>query len=206
MGGNRHQGRGRRRLTLRGAQRGTRRTRCARVVVVSAVMAGPIETELPEGSWASSAARRRVMQANRSRDTAPELEIRSRLHRRGIRFRVAARPLPDLRRTADIVHRLSKVAVFVDGCFWHGCPDHYTAPRTNGAYWIPKIETNVRRDRDTDAVLAAAGWLVIRIWEHDDPARAVTRVARAIARRRAAAAGPERCGAMSGTRATRAAT
>jgi len=142
------------------------------------------EAELPEGSWASSASRRRVMQSNRSRDTSPELEIRSRLHRRGFRYRVSTRPLPELRRTADIVHRPSRVAVFVDGCFWHGCPEHYTKPRTNHSYWVPKIEANVRRDRDTDAALAAAGWLVIRIWEHDDPDRAVARVVRAISRRR----------------------
>lgn len=158
----------------------------SRGFVVSSSVADSDDEVLPEGSWASSAARRRVMQANRSRDTAPELEIRSRLHQRGIRFRVSARPLPTLRRTADIVHRPSKVAVFVDGCFWHGCPEHYTKPRTNNSYWVPKIEANVRRDRDTDAALTAAGWMVIRIWEHDDPSRAVTRVARAISRRRPA--------------------
>ncbi|MGW0461160.1 very short patch repair endonuclease [Streptomyces tendae] len=121
----------------------------------------------PAGSWASSAARRRNMQAIRSRDTTPERLVRSLVHAQGLRYRVAARPLPDLRRTADLVFRPAKVAVFIDGCYWHGCPDHYVAPRTNVGYWSDKVARNVARDRDTNERLQAAGWTVLRFWEHE---------------------------------------
>lgn len=124
------------------------------------------------------------MQANRGRDTGPELRLRSLLHRRGLRYRVHVRPLVGLRRTADIVHRPTKVAVFMDGCFWHGCPDHFVEPRTNSAFWVPKIEANIRRDRETDAALVAAGWRVVRVWEHEDPSLAADRVILAVAERR----------------------
>ncbi|MBP0451934.1 very short patch repair endonuclease [Kitasatospora sp. RG8] len=123
----------------------------------------------PEGSWASSAANRRNMQAIRSRDTKPEMRIRQLVHADGLRYRVAARPLPGLRRTADLVFRPAKVAVFVDGCYWHGCPEHYVSPRTNPGYWSDKVTRNVERDRDTDAQLEAAGWMVLRFWEHESP-------------------------------------
>ena len=122
------------------------------------------------------------MQRNRSRDTKPEMAVRSAVHRRGLRYRVAARPLPDLRRTADLVFTKSRVAVFVDGCFWHGCPDHHTQPVANAEYWSAKINGNMDRDRDTDARLAEAGWTVLRFWEHEDPesvAREVERNVRA---------------------------
>ncbi|MFI9645927.1 very short patch repair endonuclease [Streptomyces sp. NPDC052040] len=123
----------------------------------------------PQGSWASSAARRRNMQAIRSRDTTPERLIRQLVHARGLRYRVAARPLPELRRTADMVFRPAKVAVFIDGCYWHGCPVHYVSPKTNPAYWSEKVARNVARDRDTDQRLMEAGWQVLRFWEHESP-------------------------------------
>ncbi|MFD4396354.1 very short patch repair endonuclease [Kitasatospora sp. NPDC058478] len=123
----------------------------------------------PKGSWASSAARRRNMQAIRSRDTKPELRIRQLVHAGGLRYRVAARPLPGLRRTADLVFGPAKVAVFVDGCYWHGCPEHYVSPRTNPGYWSEKVTRNVLRDRDTDSRLEEAGWIVLRFWEHESP-------------------------------------
>ncbi|MEU2679125.1 very short patch repair endonuclease [Streptomyces sp. NPDC007107] len=123
----------------------------------------------PDGSWASSAARRRNMQAIRSRDTKPELLIRRLLHAQGLRYRVAAKPLPGLRRTADIVFRPAKLAVFIDGCYWHGCPEHYVAPKTNPDYWSGKVMRNVARDRDTDQRLSDAGWTVLRFWEHESP-------------------------------------
>lgn len=107
------------------------------------------------------------MQAIRSRDTTPERLVRSLVHAQGLRYRVAARPLPDLRRTADLVFRPAKVAVFIDGCYWHGCPDHYVAPRTNVGYWSDKVARNVARDRDTNERLQAAGWTVLRFWEHE---------------------------------------
>ena len=124
------------------------------------------------------------MQANRSRDTGPEMALRRRLHALGFRYRVAARPLKPVRRTADLVFRSAKVAVFVDGCFWHHCPEHGTSPRANSDYWGPKLEGNVERDRQTDALLTDAGWLSVRVWEHEDPIAAARRVARIVRRRR----------------------
>ncbi|WP_079131824.1 very short patch repair endonuclease [Streptomyces nanshensis] len=121
----------------------------------------------PEGSWASSAARRRNMQAIRSRDTKPEQQIRRLVHAEGLRYRVSARPLTSLRRTADMVFRPWKVAVFIDGCYWHGCPEHYVPPKTNSGYWSQKVLRNMERDRDTDKRLIEAGWLVLRFWEHE---------------------------------------
>jgi len=108
------------------------------------------------------------MLANKRRDTRPELLVRSLVHRRGLRYRVDERPLPDLRRRADLVFRQAKIAVFIDGCYWHGCPEHYREPSTNSDYWRDKIEGNRRRDQDTNELLAQAGWEVLRFWEHED--------------------------------------
>lgn len=133
--------------------------------------AGLVTTErLPDGSWASSAGVRASMKGNRGRDTAPELALRSLLHRRGLRYRVSTRPLKNSRRTTDIVFPRAKVAVFVDGCFWHGCPEHHRPSSVNSAFWREKIKGNRRRDVETTAMLKAEGWTVIRAWEHDDPA------------------------------------
>ena len=143
--------------------------------------------EPPSGSWASSAARRRNMQAIRSRDTTPERLIRRLVHARGLRYRVAARPLPDLRRTADMVFRPAKVAVFIDGCYWHGCPEHYVPPKTNPGYWSDKVARNMARDRDTDQRLVEAGWTVLRFWEHEPSDECATRIAVEIEKRRAQA-------------------
>jgi DNA mismatch endonuclease (patch repair protein) len=120
------------------------------------------------------------MRGNRKRDTRPELSLRRGLHALGFRYRVASRPLRDRPWTADLVFAGAKLAVFVDGCYWHGCPDHYSAPRTNSDYWGPKIERNRRRDRLVDAELQAAGWTPLRIWEHEDTSRAVALVAGAV--------------------------
>jgi DNA mismatch endonuclease (patch repair protein) len=120
----------------------------------------------------------------RNRDTVPEIALRSAVHRLGLRFRVAARPIKSVRRTADMVFGPSRVAVFCDGCFWHACPQHFVAPSTNTDYWDKKIAGNVARDRDTDALLAKAGWLVIRVWEHEDMERAAQRVAQTVRKRR----------------------
>src|SRR3954464_153505 len=94
----------------------------------------------------SSAAATATMKANRPRNTSPELRLRSALHRRGLRFRVHERPEPDLRSTADILFRRARVAVFVDGCFWHRCPEHFVTPKANRAWWERKLEANVDRD------------------------------------------------------------
>lgn len=119
-------------------------------------------------SWASSEASRRTMQANRSRDTGPELAVRRLLHARGLRYRVAARPVQGVRRTADIVFPRARVAVYIDGCYWHGCPEHYVQPRSHVEYWTAKVAKNRARDVETNALLEEAGWTVLRFWEHED--------------------------------------
>lgn len=124
------------------------------------------------------------MQANRGRDTRPELALRSEVHRRGLRYRVSARPIPGWRRTADLVFRPVRVAVFLDGCFWHGCPTHGTRPVTNAEFWTLKIDGNIKRDRDTDTRLSKNGWVVLRFWEHEDPAAAADLVETVVRRRR----------------------
>ena len=141
-------------------------------------------------SWASSPAVRRSMVGNRSRDTGPERALRSELHRLGLRFLVDARPVPTIPRRSDVVLRGDRVAVFLDGCFWHGCPDHFRPPVTNADYWAAKIAGNRARDASTTALLEAAGWVVVRAWEHEPPALAARRVAAALIAVRQAVARP----------------
>lgn len=117
------------------------------------------------------------MRGNRGRDTRPELAVRRAVHAMGLRYRVSARPLPDLRRTADLVFTRARVAVFVDGCFWHGCPLHHTVASANGAYWAEKLRTNRERDADTDRRLIEAGWRPVRLWEHEPVEQAARRIA-----------------------------
>jgi DNA mismatch endonuclease (patch repair protein) len=139
------------------------------------------------------------MLGNRSRDTKPELSVRRILHADGFRYRVAARPIPTLRRTADILFTRAKVAVFIDGCFWHGCPEHYVEPKSHVDYWRPKIERNVSRDLETTAQLEQAGWIVLRYWSHELSSTVAESVAERV---RAARTGPSRAsgaGARSGT-------
>lgn len=121
--------------------------------------------------------------ANRGRDTGPERQLRSALHRRRLRYRVNRRVETGIRTTVDIAFGPAKVAVFVDGCFWHRCPEHGTLPKANGDWWLSKLEANVTRDRRTDAALATRGWQVIRVWEHDDREQAAELVARAVRQR-----------------------
>ena len=118
------------------------------------------------------------MSRAKRRDTKPELTIRSGLHRAGLRFFVDRPPLPahGWRRRADIVFPTERVAVFVDGCFWHSCPEHGTIPKNNREWWLQKLDDNRRRDVDTDRVLTEQGWTVVRVWEHEDPGAAVDRV------------------------------
>lgn len=134
----------------------------------------------PETSSQKRSAASVRMSRQAVRDTAPEMALRSELHRRGLRYNVHRRPVPDLRREADIVFPARRIAVFVDGCFWHGCPDHRTHPRRNSSFWLDKIDGNRSRDADTDARLRAAGWTVIRVWEHEDPADAADLVEYAV--------------------------
>ena len=101
--------------------------------------------------------------------TQPELQLRRALHRRGLRYRVQFR-VPGLpRRRVDVAFTRAKVAVFVDGCFWHACPQHCILPKANRDWWVWKFEVNRTRDADTDERLATLGWTVVRAWEHEDP-------------------------------------
>lgn len=117
------------------------------------------------------------MKAVRRRDTAAELALRGELSRRGLRYRVDHAPLRGVRRRADVVFVRARLAVFVDGCFWHGCVRDQRAPRTNRQWWAEKIRANRRRDRETNSLLREAGWTVVRIWEHEEPWTAADRVA-----------------------------
>jgi DNA mismatch endonuclease (patch repair protein) len=125
------------------------------------------------------------MQNQRRRDTGPEIALRRELHRVGLRYRVDAAPLPGLRRRADVVFPGARVAVYVDGCFWHSCPIHATRPKANADWWEEKLEANRRRDAATDEQLRAAGWLPVRLWEHEDPIEAAEGVAAVVRARRA---------------------
>jgi DNA mismatch endonuclease (patch repair protein) len=120
------------------------------------------------------------MQANRRRDTGPELALRRELFRRGLRFRVDFPP-PGLNCRPDIVFTRARLAVFIDGCFWHACPEHGNVPKANRAWWRSKLDVNVARDRRNDAALQAAGWRVIRLWEHEPLHAAADAVCAALA-------------------------
>lgn len=130
------------------------------------------------------------MQANRGRDTKPELALRRAVHALGLRYRVSIRPLPSIRRTADLVFTRAKVAVFMDGCFWHGCPEHHTKSATNAEYWAEKVRRNRERDAETDRLLTEAGWKVIRVWEHENPEASAHVIAAEVHGRSSAANGP----------------
>ncbi|MCZ7531735.1 MAG: very short patch repair endonuclease [Acidimicrobiia bacterium] len=129
---------------------------------------------------ASSDAVRRRLRRQPQRDTKPELAVRRAVWHRGLRYNVDRPPIPGLRRRADLIFPRARVAVYVDGCFWHQCPDHGTTPKANREWWIAKLTANVQRDRDTDRRLRQAGWTVVRIWEHEDPELAGRRVAEAV--------------------------
>jgi DNA mismatch endonuclease, patch repair protein len=132
----------------------------------------------PEPTSAGASA---VMRANRNADTRPELALRSALHRVGLRFRVGMPIVASATRVrADIVFTSARVAIFVDGCFWHRCPEHGVSPTANASYWGPKLRGNVERDRRVDGALAVDGWRVVRVWEHQVTVDAVE-VARRIA-------------------------
>ena len=119
---------------------------------------------------------RQRMQRQRRRDTTHEMAIRRALHALGYRFRVDFRPEPSLRTRGDIVFTRKRLVVFVDGCFWHGCPQHATAPKANAEWWREKLAQNIARDRRVDEHLGELGWAVLRIWEHEPVAAAVSRI------------------------------
>ena len=122
------------------------------------------------------------MRANRRKDTKPELALRRALHAQGYRYRKDYRlELAGTRVRPDIAFTARRVAVFVDGCFWHCCPEHGSQPANNTWYWEPKLARNVERDRAADAALAAAGWNVVRVWEHESVEAAVAAVVAVLA-------------------------
>lgn len=135
---------------------------------------------MPARPRASSSDALRRMSRQGRRDTRPELALRRELWGRRLRYRVDRSPIPALRRRADVVFPRARVAVFVDGCFWHSCPDHATTPKANAQWWSAKLAANVQRDRDTDRRLAAEGWTVVRLWEHESAVNAADRVERAV--------------------------
>jgi DNA mismatch endonuclease, patch repair protein len=126
----------------------------------------------------------------RQKGTDAELDLRSALHAMGLRYRVQVPLLTQPRRVADIVFPTEKIAVFVDGCFWHGCPQHASWPKNNADFWRDKIEANRARDADTNRRLDELGWTVIRVWAHDQTVAAADRIARVVFDRRRSKARP----------------
>ena len=124
------------------------------------------------------------MRRVRQQDTTAEMQVRSLLHRLGLRYRVHVRPLTSSSVRPDIVFTKARVAVFIDGCFWHACPKHASWPKTNAEWWERKILANVERDRRHDAELRSAGWRVLRIWEHELPSRAAERIRSVVLRKK----------------------
>ncbi len=137
--------------------------------------------KVPDERFVTDASTSVRMSRQRSKDTGPELAVRRALHRQGHRYRVHIQPLKGVRREADIVFTRAKVAVFIDGCFWHRCPEHRTEPGRNAASWTVKLDRNAQRDHETDELLKQSGWIVIRVWEHEDAAEAAERIAAAVA-------------------------
>lgn len=125
------------------------------------------------------------MQRVRQKDTAAETTLRRELHALGLRYRIQIPVLTKPRRVADVAFAGPRVAVFVDGCFWHGCPQHATWPKQNAEFWRAKILANQERDRDTDARLRADGWTVLRVWAHEAPHEAAARIANVVHVRKA---------------------
>lgn len=115
---------------------------------------------------ASSPLVRRIMRNVRRRDTEGEILLRKTLFRLGFRYRLNAPPVATIRCKADIVFRSARVCIFIDGCYWHGCPFHFRVPRTNATWWTEKIADNRQRDRRQSRLLRQHGWIVLRFWEH----------------------------------------
>ncbi|MYS47754.1 DNA mismatch endonuclease Vsr [Streptomyces sp. SID5998] len=119
-----------------------------------------------------------------SRDTAPEIAVRRLLHASGVRYRVNV-PVPGMpRRTIDIAFGKHKIAIFMDGCFWHGCPEHATHPKANSEWWRKKLDRNMSRDVETTGHLTAEGWTVLRFWEHEAPSKVAQQVCEALEKKK----------------------
>ncbi len=126
---------------------------------------------------------RQRMQRQRTADTEPELRVRRLVHAAGLRYRIDRRPISAIRSRADMVFGPAKVAVYVDGCFWHGCPEHGTLPKNNRDRWLEKLEANRARDSRVDRQLTDAGWISLRFWEHEDPIVVADRIVGVVRRR-----------------------
>lgn len=126
------------------------------------------------------------MSRQASRDTEPEVAVRKLLHASGYRYRLNERVPHMSRRTIDIAFTRAKVAVFLDGCFWHGCPEHATQPKSNAEWWRQKLDRNMARDAETTAHLVAEGWTVLRFWEHQAPVQVAETVAEVVDREKSA--------------------
>jgi DNA mismatch endonuclease, patch repair protein len=124
-----------------------------------------------------TSAKQQAMRAQRQRNTRPELDLRRSLFALGLRYRIHQPVVPGTRRTVDVVFPRARVAVDVRGCFWHGCPRHATAPKTNADWWAAKLTKNKERDADTARRLIAAGWALVVVWECEDPSQAAARTA-----------------------------
>lgn len=120
------------------------------------------------------------MQGQRRRDTTSEMQVRRKLHAAGFRYRVDHRLEPSLRCRGDIVFRRAKIVVFIDGCFWHGCPLHATSPRNNAQWWREKLDANMSRDRRNQLELERLGWRVLRFWEHEEAQHVVEKISEAV--------------------------
>jgi DNA mismatch endonuclease (patch repair protein) len=140
-----------------------------------------------ETSWASSEGVRRSMRSNRPKDTAHEVALRSALHAAGLRFRKHYKPIKGTRCEVDVAFTRLRIAVQLDGCFWHGCPTHASRPATNEAWWAAKLDANTARDRRNDELLRNNGWTVLRFWEHEPMQDILARVRREVETRSAVA-------------------
>ena len=136
------------------------------------------------GPKPSSDAARKRMEAAKPKGTLPEIKLQSALEQVGVLFEVDVKPIDNLQRRADILIRDERIAIFVDGCFWHGCPIHGTQAKANAKFWADKINRNKERDLDTNRRLAEDGWTVLRIWEHEDPKQISNQVVELISIRR----------------------
>lgn len=128
----------------------------------------------------SSAEASRRMAKVRQKGTDAEMALRRELYRRGLRYRVNYEVLKKPRRVADVAFPSLRIAVFVDGCFWHGCPEHASWPKQNAEFWRKKIEANRQRDKDTNERLGRMGWTVLRFWQHESPAESAASIARVV--------------------------
>lgn len=141
-------------------------------------------TPEPTDMIPSSAVVSAQMSRQGSRDTGCEIAVRKILHAKGLRYRVHVSVPEMARRKIDIVFRPVKVAVFLDGCFWHGCPLHATRPKSNAEWWRVKLDKNMARDRETTEHLEARGWTVLRFWEHESPTDCALKIAATVSRLR----------------------